>query len=155
MRETAKSKKAFEIYYTMGPSRSLAKVGRKLGITKDQVERWSSAFKWVAKVTDMDQKVSEEAIDDYDAKLKKAHKENFEIIDKVKQIVRKKVEKILKRIDEKGASVDVSLNDFEKIAKLELLMLGDPTERISDETITGVVKSAAESIRKRNAQRRD
>lgn len=140
MKESARAKKGFEIYYKLGPDRSLAEVGRKLGISKVSVEKMSSAHSWVERVEKRDSKVSETALDNHDEMLAQAKRENFEII----RLAKEKLKAKIKKIEKDGGVFDVSLTEFERLAKLELLMLGDPTERISDDTITGLIKRAAQ-----------
>lgn len=46
--ETSKAFTAFTIYLLMGPQeRSMEKVGAKLGVTRQAVEKWSERFAWV------------------------------------------------------------------------------------------------------------
>ena len=49
-RESAKAFAAFSLYLSMGPERSLAAVGAKLGKSKVMMEKWSRRFDWPARV---------------------------------------------------------------------------------------------------------
>jgi hypothetical protein len=49
-RESAKAFEAFSVYLNMGPERSLAAVGRKLGKSVGLLERWSAKFDWPGRV---------------------------------------------------------------------------------------------------------
>lgn len=49
-KESARAFAAFSLYLSMGPERSLAAVGRKLGKSEGLIERWSSKFDWPARV---------------------------------------------------------------------------------------------------------
>jgi hypothetical protein len=49
-RETEKAFTAFRTYLDLGSKRSLKAVGQKLGKSKAMMERWSSQWKWVARV---------------------------------------------------------------------------------------------------------
>jgi len=49
-RESAKAFAAFSAYLGMGPERSLAAVGEKLGKSKGMMERWSRKYDWPARV---------------------------------------------------------------------------------------------------------
>ena len=49
-RESDKAFVAFSLYLSLGPERSLAKVGKKLGKSKVMMEKWSSKFDWPARV---------------------------------------------------------------------------------------------------------
>ena len=49
-RESHKAFAAFSLYLSLGPQRSLAAVGRKLGKSKVVIERWSAKFDWVTRI---------------------------------------------------------------------------------------------------------
>jgi hypothetical protein len=49
-RESAKAFAAFSLYLNLGPERSLAMVGQKLGKSVGLVERWSRKFDWANRV---------------------------------------------------------------------------------------------------------
>lgn len=48
--ESDKAYAAFSLYLSMGPERSLAAVGRKLGKSDTLIERWCSRWRWVDRV---------------------------------------------------------------------------------------------------------
>ncbi|HWV98535.1 MAG TPA: hypothetical protein VNZ64_02465 [Candidatus Acidoferrum sp.] len=48
--ESAKAFAAFSLYLSIGPERSLAAVGKKLGKSGTVIERWSAKFDWPARV---------------------------------------------------------------------------------------------------------
>ena len=49
-RESAKAFAAFSLYLNMGPERSLAAVGGKLGKSKQMMEKWSKKYAWSERV---------------------------------------------------------------------------------------------------------
>ena len=49
-KESSKAFAAFQVYLSLGPQRSLAAVGQKLGKSGTVIERWSSKFDWVSRV---------------------------------------------------------------------------------------------------------
>src|SRR5438128_2587649 len=49
-RESSKAFAAFSLYLSLGPQRSLAAVGQKLGKSGTVIERWSSKFDWTSRV---------------------------------------------------------------------------------------------------------
>ena len=49
-KESARAFEAFSVYLNLGPGRSLAAVGQKLGKSKGLVERWSAKFDWPGRV---------------------------------------------------------------------------------------------------------
>src|SRR5258706_12618510 len=48
--ESAKAFAAFSVYLSLGPERSLAEVGRKLGKSESLLERWPRKFDWAGRV---------------------------------------------------------------------------------------------------------
>lgn len=145
-KENKKQLEAFEIYYKLGAQRTLPKVAKEYSKSLAWVKGVSAHFKWSERVKERDRKVSAKVLDSVDDALVKAKKDNLDIIHAVKVMLSNKI----KRMDAENRDMDVSLTEFERLAKLELLMLGDPTERISDDTITGLVKRAAELRRNRS-----
>jgi hypothetical protein len=49
-KESAKAFAAFSIYLSMGPERSLAMVGKRLGKSAGLIERWSRKYDWPGRV---------------------------------------------------------------------------------------------------------
>src|SRR5215831_11422536 len=49
-KESSKAFAAFSLYLSLGPQRSLAAVGQKLGKSGTVIERWSSKFDWINRV---------------------------------------------------------------------------------------------------------
>jgi hypothetical protein len=49
-KESAKAFAAFSVYLSMGPERSLAAVGKRLGKSAGLIERWSGKFDWPGRV---------------------------------------------------------------------------------------------------------
>jgi hypothetical protein len=58
VRETAKHQRAFEVYFSLGPNRSLSMVASKLGVSVAAVKKWSREFGWQQRVADRDMAVS-------------------------------------------------------------------------------------------------
>lgn len=52
--ESAKAYAAYREYRDLGPSRSLAAVGRSSGRSRALLERWSSRWRWVARAAEHD-----------------------------------------------------------------------------------------------------
>jgi hypothetical protein len=49
-KESAKAFAAFSLYLNMGPERSMAEVGKRLGKSEGLIERWSAKYDWGARV---------------------------------------------------------------------------------------------------------
>ena len=61
--ETNKAYTAFVIYLHMQSDRSLANVAKHLGKSKRNIEKWSTKFNWVERVTKFDEEHQKELID--------------------------------------------------------------------------------------------
>lgn len=58
-REGSKAFAAFKVYLDLGPNRSTAATGKKLGISKTMVCRWSTKFGWTDRVAARDAHIAE------------------------------------------------------------------------------------------------
>jgi hypothetical protein len=142
MEEKLKAKEIFERYYAMGDNRSLDKLCNALhqdgtsGAPKLRtLKKWSKEFAWQERVQQRDienakrlEKKTNTAVVNEKANYRKTIKEAFDIF---KQNLKKGKVKI------------ETIQDMERLAKLDLLIMGEATERgeslqehkISDETI--------------------
>lgn len=70
--ESAEAYEAFSLYRNLKPTeRSLAKVGRQLGKSKNLMERWSSKYEWVSRCRDYDRYIDAEALEKATTNLSK------------------------------------------------------------------------------------
>lgn len=53
--ETPRAFEAFCVYRDLGPNRSLAKTGQKLGKNLTTIQQWSARYRWVERATAWDQ----------------------------------------------------------------------------------------------------
>jgi hypothetical protein len=58
VKETEKHQRAFEVYYSLGPSRSLPIVAKRVGASVGAVKKWSRVFNWKQRVEDREAAVS-------------------------------------------------------------------------------------------------
>lgn len=121
-KENELQKKAFEIYYMMGEKRSLRAVAEEIGRTERTVAGWSRSFSWVARVTQRNIE---------DAKNRREEQINTQLTD-----VRTKYRIIINNFmaqlsnDVLNGKIKVkNINDFEKLVKLDLLLMGEAVER--------------------------
>jgi len=132
MKETLKAKEMFELYYSMGSDRSLDALRKKLVSEMSQNEpekipslptlkRWSKNFNWQERVEqrDMDnakrlEKKTNTTVVNEKANYRKIIKEAFDIF---KENLR-------------NGEVEIkTVQDMERLAKLDLLIMGEATER--------------------------
>ena len=121
-KENNLQKEAFEIYYHLGDKRSLKQVAEKIERTERTVAGWSRSFNWVARVTQRNiensQNRREEAI-------------NTQLTDvraKYRVIINNFMAELSRRVI-KGEIKVRNIQDFERLVKLDLLLMGEATER--------------------------
>lgn len=121
-KENELQSRAFEMYYGLGDRRSLKAVAETIGRTERTVAGWSRSFNWVARVTQRNiensQNKREEAI-------------NTQLTDvraKYRVIINNFMAELSRRVI-KGEIKVRNIQDFERLVKLDLLLMGEATDR--------------------------
>lgn len=121
-KENDLQKKAFEMYYGLGEKRSLKAVAETIGRTERTVAGWSRSFNWVARVTQRNIE---------NAKNKQEEAINTQLTDvrtKYRVIINNFMAELSKRVV-KGEIKVRNIQDFERLVKLDLLLMGEATDR--------------------------
>jgi len=138
-KENSLQREAFEIYYQMGDKRSLRAVSEKIDRTERTVAGWSRAFSWV-------DRVSQREIEE-----NKNNADNNSILAQTvdaKTKYRIMLNNLLAMASRKIASGELKIRnvqDLERVVKLDLLLMGESTER--EEHIGGTDLSQADKDR--------
>ena len=122
-KENSLQREAFEIYYQMGDKRSLRAVAERVGRTERSVAGWSRTYNWVDRVSQRE--IEEHKNDDVtDAILAQtvASKTSYRIM--INNLMRD----VSRRIAREELTVKTIL-DFERVVKLDLLLMGEATDR--------------------------
>lgn len=120
--ENELQKRAFEMYYGLGDKRSLKAVAETIGRTERTVAGWSRSFNWVARVTQRNIE---------NAKNKQEEAINTQLTDvrtRYKVVINNLMAELSQRVV-KGEFKVKNITDFEKLVKLDLLLMGEATER--------------------------
>lgn len=137
-KENSLQREAFEIYYQMGDKRSLRAVAEKVGRTERTVAGWSRAYSWVDRVSQREIEENKNAdsvsilAQTVDAKTK------YRIM----------MNNLMNMASRKIASGELSIKnvpDLERVIKLDLLLMGEPTDR--NDTTGGTELSQADKDR--------
>ena len=136
MIETLRHTEAFEFYYLSGDTRALPLVSQKYNVSLVTAKRWSSDFNWQKRVElrdienakSLEKKTNKAVVNskaDYRAEIKTQ-------IGILKAILNKTIKdfkggKIID-VENTGDLKDV-INSYEKLCKLDLLMMGEYTEK--------------------------
>jgi len=121
MKEKLKHKEAFEYYYSLGDKRSLKKVALQYTCSIPAVKKWSIAFNWQDRIElrDIDNGKKLEAKTDKAVVNSKAD---------YRALIRKTVDLYKKKLDD-GKIIISRPQDLDILAKLDLTMMGEATER--------------------------
>lgn len=121
--ETTAQKEAFEIYYALGSKRSLKVVAQQAGKTERTVAGWSRSFNWRARITQRE-------IDE--ANNRETNNISAQTMD-VRTRYRIIMNNLIARATEKMAKGELeikSISDMERVVKLDLLLMGEATEKV-------------------------
>lgn len=129
-KENELQKKAFEIYYMLGEKRSLRAVAEEIGRTERTVAGWSRSFNWVSRVTQRNIE---------DAKNRREEQINTQLTDvrtKYRIIINNFMAQLSKDVLDGKIKIR-NVQDFERLVKLDLLLMGEAVERTE---ITGTTE---------------
>lgn len=133
-KENSLQKEAFEYYYHMGDKRSLRAVADKIERTERTVAGWSRAFSWV-------DRVKQREIED--ARNMGGEALNSHTTD-VKTRYRILMNNLMAKASQKIADGNLNIRniqDLERVVKLDLLLMGESTERQDNTGTTELSKA--------------
>jgi len=121
MKEKLKHKEAFEYYYSLGNERSYPKVASKFIVSRTSIKKWSKAFNWQDRI---------ELRDIANGKKLEAKTDKAVVNSKAdyRALIRKVVKEFEKKLKDKKIIISKP-GDLAEMAKLDLLMMGEATER--------------------------
>ena len=156
MNENIKHREAFEYYYSLGDARTLKMVSERFNCTLRTAELWSATFKWQNKIHERDKAIADElqkklvksAVDD----KVKYHKMIISLINPVLKGMQyqalmsaeAKAQYLMNNPDTVVVKV-ASVTDLERLVKLDMLLVGEDTERVG---VHNSIKSLVEAFSK-------
>ena len=138
-KETDLQRRAFEMYYGLGEKRSLKAVAKAIGRTERTVAGWSRSYNWVARVTQRNIENSQKAEEDAINTQLTAVRTSYRVI------ISNFMEEISQRVI-RGELKVRNIQDFERLVKLDLLLMGEPTENTSSSNTTELSKADQERL---------
>lgn len=133
MTETLQHKEAFEYYYSLGVQRNLPAVSLRFKCGKRTVEIWSKEFNWQERILQRDIDIGKELVT----------KTNTTVLDE-----KANYRKIIKdAISSMGTVRAESAKDLEILVKLDLLLMGEATEKTNTDIKMDLSHLTTEEIR--------
>ena len=123
--------KAFQYYYELGEKRTYRNVARKFNKSVEWLQQVSRKFQWIKRVDKRDREVSGQALEDYDKILRKANKQNLQLIQAFRHRFAERIQ---------SGRIEIRPGDLDRLARLERLILGETTENIGVTTLSEVLK---------------
>ena len=121
-KENKLQREAFEIYYHLGDDRSLKRVAEQVNRTERAVAGWSRAFNWVDRVK---QREIEDAVNEGTERLS-AHTTDIKV--RYRILINNLMAKASQMIAS-GSLYIKNIQDLERVVKLDLLLMGEATDR--------------------------
>jgi len=121
MRETLRHREAFELYYALGEKRSYLDIASKVGVSCKSVEKWGVNFGWQLRVQQRDKEIADKLTENNNKII-------LEDKARLRRVIKIAVANFLERLAAKEVTIDA--RDFVALAKLDLHLMGEPTERI-------------------------
>lgn len=138
-KENNLQREAFELYYHLGDKRSLKQVADKIARTERTVAGWSRTYNWVDRVK---QREIEDAINEG------VNRVNAQTTD-VKTRYRILMNNLIAQASKKVANGELSIKnipDLERVVKLDLLLMGEATDRQDNTGSTELSKADKERL---------
>lgn len=139
-KENKLQREAFEIYYHLGDKRSLKAVADKVARTERTVAGWSRAYSWV-------DRVKQREIEDAKNNALSSSALSAQTTD-IKTRYRIMINNLMAIASKKIATGELNIRnvqDFERVVKLDLLLMGEATDR--QDTTGGTELSQADKDR--------
>lgn len=133
-KENSLQKQAFEIYYGLGEKRSLRAVSKEVERTERTVAGWSRAYNWVDRVK------QREIEDNKNMGGEALNSQTTDVKTRYRILMNNLIAKATTKMAE-GTLAIKSVQDLERVVKLDLLLMGESTER-QDTTATTELSKA-------------
>lgn len=121
MNETLRHTEAFEHYYSSGAKRSYDATATEFGVTKGTIYNWAKSFDWHNRIEQRD-------IENARRLEKKTNDTVVNTKAKYRKIIKALIGKAVSKINNGTLDPD-SIQDIERLMKIDLLLIGEATER--------------------------
>lgn len=136
--ENLEQKEAFEYYYSLGQGRTIPQVAKKFGKSSRTVYEWSRKFNWQERIEQRDieigRRLEEKTIDT--VVNEKA---------RYRKIIKLAIAEFVKNLQAGKVKAD-SIVDLERLIKLDLTLMGEPTEINQNNNNHGLTEEDREAL---------
>lgn len=139
-KEGALQKEAFEFYYHLGSQRSLRLVAEKFDRTERTVAGWSRSFNWVARVQ------QREIEEDKNLNTGNISAQTTDVRTRYRIVLNNLIAKATKSIAD-GTLKIKTIKDLDTIIKLDLLLMGEATDKVELAGVAGFTKEDKEELK--------
>ena len=142
MKEKLKHKKAFEFFYSLGgePSdKNVREVAEKCQVSERTIWRWYKKFNWKERVEQRNIENAKKLKREVDKAIVNSRAD-------YRALIRKVVKEFEKRLEEGKIRISKP-EDLSIMAKLDLLMMGEPSEREEHKIIWEIKDFSEEEIK--------
>lgn len=112
MAETLRQAKAFDLYYSLGASRSYEAVAASIGVSKNSVYNWAKAYNWQERVRQRDEANAREL-------YKKTDTEVVDNLAVYRKVITESVKDYVKNLKNGKVKIN-SPTDFIKLVELDI-----------------------------------
>lgn len=119
--ESLRHMDAFEYFYAQGHTRTYKRVAEKIGVSQMAVSKWARTFDWQTRVIERDKKNGAALANKTDTMLVNA-KANY------RKLITTAIEQFKDKLEIGEITIE-NVGDLEKLVKLDMLLIGEPTER--------------------------
>ena len=128
MQEKLKHTEAFEYYYSLGDKRNYQKVADKFQVSHTSIRKWSKNFNWKERIQQRDFQNAKELKKKTDKAII-SEKANY------RKIIKGAIGQFVKKL-QSGEIEIKNVQDLEKLVKLDMLLMGEDTEKQGGEGTT-------------------
>ncbi len=148
-KETLRHRHAFEYYHSLGEKRSILRVSQQYSVSEAAVKKWSRAFNWSDRVVERDEIIANAVAK---AATDQTIKHRKEILDTCQMVMADFAKRAHPKYTGKNKITIMTGIDYERMAKLYLLMMGEVTDRVEELQVIFSTGADGEDWTKRDAE---
>ena len=147
--ETLRHQQAFEYYYSLGEKRSSQAIATKYAVSHGAAKKWVTSFRWRDRVVERDEIIANAVAK---AATDQTIKDRKKILDTCQMVMTDFTKRAHPKYTGKNKITIMTGIDYERMAKLYLLMMGEVTDRVEELNVVFSTGADGEDWTKRDAE---